>query len=133
MSKNLDLVRPIYAAWERGEFGSVEWAHPDIEYVIADGPAPAHWRGLAGLAEGFRDFLGGLDEFRISAEQLRELDGERVLVLARYGGRGKMSGLELQQMGGEAAHLWHIRDGKVPRLVVYWDRHNALADLGLKE
>jgi hypothetical protein len=54
-----------------------------------------------------------------------------VLVFMRYGGRGKLSGLELGEMRSSAAILWDLRDGNVTRLVHYWDRERALAELGL--
>jgi ketosteroid isomerase-like protein len=44
--------------------------------------------------------------------------------------RGKRSGVEV---GTEGADLFHLLDGKVTRLVVYFDVQNALADLGLEE
>jgi ketosteroid isomerase-like protein len=129
--ENLDLVRSIYADWERGDFSSTKWADPDIEYVHADGPAPGSWKGLAGMAEAWREFLSVWDEVRASEEEYRELDGERVLVLFQMGGRGKTSGLEAAQLRTRGANVFHIRDGRVSRLVLYFDRERALADLGL--
>ncbi len=128
---NLELVRSIYAAWARGDFSSAEWADPEIEYVIADGPSPGRWTGLTGMSEGQRDFLGAWEDLRVEAGEYRELDDERVLVLARYSGRGRTSGLDLGQVRTEGVALFHVRGGKVTRLVNYMDRERALADLDL--
>jgi len=127
---NLDLVRSIHATWERGDWSSADWADPKIEYVIADGPAPGSWTGLDGLREGWRSFLDAWEDFRIEADEYLELDGERVLVLQHWGGRGKRSGVELGHMSAGAG-LFHVREGKVTRAVTYFDREHALADLGL--
>jgi ketosteroid isomerase-like protein len=131
-SPNLDVVRSIHAAWEHGDYShSAEWAHPEIEYVRADGPSPGSWTGPAGMAQGARADLEVWEGFRGEVEDYRELDGERVLVLVDYSGRGKTSGLELGQMRAKGAEVFHMRDGRVTRLVVYWDRERALADLGI--
>jgi ketosteroid isomerase-like protein len=130
-SANVELVRSIYAAWERGDFSSVEWVHPEIEFVIADGPSPGSWTGLAGMTEATRDRFSAWEGMRNEADEYRELDGERVLVFSQFSGRGKTSGLELGQVRAKGAELFHIRGGKVTRLVIYWERERALADLSL--
>ena len=130
-SANVDLVHSIYADWERGEFSSTDWADRQIEYVIFGGPVSGRWTGLDGMALGWRGWLDAWTDYRTEAEQYRELDARRVLVLTHDRGRGKASGLELGEMGPKAAVLFEVRRGKVTRLVIYFDRERALADLGL--
>jgi 2-(1,2-epoxy-1,2-dihydrophenyl)acetyl-CoA isomerase len=130
-SANLDLVRAISTAWERGDFSSAEWADPEIEYVIADGPSAGRWTGLAGMAEASRTWLSAWEDVRAEVEGYHELDEERVLVLTRFSARGKTSGLDLSQTRTRAANLFHVRAGTVTKFVQYLDRDRALADLGL--
>jgi ketosteroid isomerase-like protein len=130
-SANLDLVRSIYSAWERGDYSSAGWADPEIVGVVADGPQPRSWRGLDGLAQALREIREAWVDFRAEPEEFRELDDGRVLVLTRRSGRGKTSGLELGELRTEGAAVFEVHDGKVIRLTIYWDRHRALADVGL--
>jgi ketosteroid isomerase-like protein len=130
-SANVELVRSLYADWERGEYSASGWADVEIEWVIADGPDPGTWTGVAGMADGFRSTMGIWKDVRAEVEEYRELDAERVLVLERRRAQGKASGLELGKMRSDGAVLFHLRDGKVTRLVFYWDRERAFADVGL--
>ena len=132
--ENVEVVRSIYAAWERGDFSSVEWADPEIEYVIADGPQPGRWTGLDGMAQAWSNWLAGAwEDFRVEPEEIRELDDERVLVLVHISAKGRSSGLDLDQMQARGVAVFHVRDSKVTRFIAYWDRDRALADLGLEE
>ncbi len=129
--ENVELVRSIFAAWERGDYSSAEWAHPEIEFVAADGPTPGSWTGVAAMAEAWREALSAFEDLRAEASDYRALDDDRVLVLMHFSGRGKASGLEVADIQMKGANLFPVRDGKVTRLVTYWDRQRAFANLGL--
>jgi ketosteroid isomerase-like protein len=128
-SPNVELVRSILASWGRGDFGEAsQWAHPEIELVLADGPDPGSYKGLAEMTRGWRARMSAWEKGSLTAEEFRELDGGRVLVLGRFSGQGKRSGLDLNS---KAANIFDVRDGRVTRIARYWDRDRALADLGL--
>lgn len=64
--ENVDVVRSISAPWEQGDFSSVVWAHPEIEFETPTGRQRAAGRpgrdaeGLARageLATPFREQL----------------------------------------------------------------------------
>ena len=128
-SANVALVSSIYAAWARGDFASVGWADSEIEFVITGGPDPGAWKGVRGMAQGWQEWMAAWDGYDVEADEYRELDRERVLVLGRMSGRGKTSGVSVET---EFANLFEIRAGTVTRLALYSDRERALADLGLR-
>jgi ketosteroid isomerase-like protein len=133
MSENLDLVRSIFAAWERGDYDRTDWADPEIEWIIVDGPTPGVWRGTRGMEQTWRDWLSAWEVYRTRVEECCELDDGRLLVLTLRSGYGKTSGFNLGEVGTTGASVVSVRDGKVTRLVNYWDRDRALADLGLEQ
>ena len=133
MLSNLELVKSIFARWERGDFGSADWADPEIDFEMVGGLNTGSWKGIDEMAEAWGTMLSAWENLRAVAEETRELDGGRVLVFLRNVGRGKGSGIEIGGISVKAANVFTIRDGKVTRLVTYWERDRAIADLGLGE
>src|SRR5436309_15955633 len=95
MSENLDLVRSIYADWERGDWSSAAWAHADIEYMMVDEPGERAVTGRTAMADAWRAFLSSWRGYRLEPVEYRELDAERVLVVVRALGHGAASGVDL--------------------------------------
>jgi ketosteroid isomerase-like protein len=131
--ENVELLRSILSAWERGDYSSTEWADPEIEYVVADGLEPGSGTGLIGLAKAWGAWMSAWENLRIEVDEYRDLGDERVLVLARKHGRGKQSGLEIDEMHAKGAATCYVRGGKVTRMDLYYNRENAFIDLGLSE
>ena len=130
-SPSLDLVRSITASHERGDFSSVEWAHPEIEFVIVGGPQPISRVGIPAMTESWLRWVSAWEDYRVEADEYRELDDERILVLTRSSAHGKAGRLVVGQMRAKGAILYRVRAGKVTRLVYYWERELAFDDLGV--
>ena len=110
---NVELVRSIYAAWERSDYSSADWAHPEIERV-ADGPTTR-------ARPGWLQYDSGAGVSRIRARPS--------VAALRPAGADVDSEIGIVQ----GANLFHVRGGKVTRLVLYWDRERALEAVGLRE
>jgi uncharacterized protein len=122
---NVDLIRPIYEEWGRGNWRPrFDVYHPHMEWGWSD-----EFPGLAGVYEDRRDpnprlrsWLSEWDRWRVEVDEYLEL-GDHVVALASYHGRGKGSGVEINQKG---AHVFELRDGKVVRLEIFADREKAI-------
>src|SRR6185312_15637288 len=102
-------------------------------YVYVGGPVPGTASGIAESSETFRDWISAWEEWRVHVDEIRELDAGRVFVLVHASVRGKESGVELPARSTNFAQLFEVGDGRVTRLVNYFDRGLALAELGLSE
>lgn len=131
MPSHLDLIKSIYADWERGDWSSAEWADPEIEFEMVGGLTEGSWKGRAEMGKAWGRMLSAWEDLRATPEEFRELDDERVLVLLHNEGRGKGSGIEVRSISAKSANVFTIRDGSVKRLSLYWDREQAMAVLGL--
>jgi ketosteroid isomerase-like protein len=131
VSENLEFVRSIFAGWSEGDFSAADWADPEIEFVMHGGLTSGEWEGLEEMGEAWATMLRAWERLRAIPEEFREVDEDRVLVFVRNEGRGRGSGIEIQGISTKAANVFTVREGRVTRLVLYWDREQALADLGL--
>ncbi len=129
--RNIEALRPVYEAWGRGDWTG-EWPEvygPRMTWGWSDDFPEIH--GTYSDPEVARDrlrrWLSPWQDWRVEAEEYVPLE-DGVLVLTRYRGRGKGSGVEVKGAGG---NLWVMRDGKAESVMTFNDRDKALAAAGL--
>lgn len=98
-------------------------------HLIGVGGEPVYYAGASGIREFFRDVAQSWESFRFEATDLRDL-GDRVLVLGDVRGRGRLSGVDVDDRWG---WLVELRDGRATGLRGFLDQREALAAAGLLE
>ena len=129
----MDIVRRIYAEWERGNFAATaEWYDPEIRFE-AWMPDSSENVTVHGVAE-LRDFMGTWfaqwKNYRVIGDEFHEVGDDKVFVSGRQAATGHQSGAEVESPGFA---VWTFRGGKVVELFLDYDKHNALEAAGLSE
>jgi uncharacterized protein len=131
--ENVEIVRRGFEGFNRGDLDTVvEMCDAAVEWFPpAELPSVTAYYGHQGVRAAAGDML---DVFgALEAEPERFIDAEdRVVVLFRWHGHGKGSGLSLD-LFGEQAGVFTMRNGKVIRVQWYIDRAEALEAAGVSE
>ena len=121
---NVDLVRRIYDAWDREE-SARDFIADDVEYV---NPSYAVEPGIRHGRASFKVVRETYEDFRLTIERFIDAGGDDVLVLARYTGSGRGSGVPVE---GEHGYVWTVREGKAVRFQWFQSHQEALEAAGV--
>jgi ketosteroid isomerase-like protein len=128
---NVQKARDFIAAYNRRDFdAAVESFDPEIDWVLPEHQSSDSARG----PDEIRRFWEGIDEtfddFRLAPQEFIDA-GDRVATRLRHCGRGKESGIEIDE------ELYHqvatFQDGTIVRMEYFADWSEALEAVGLTE
>ncbi len=129
---NVEFVRNFFAMIDRGDAEAWDLLPPefviDLSRRLLD---PVKLRGPDEMRAFYRDmdatWVGGAS---LGVEELIDA-GDKVLVLIRFGGRGRISGAEVEAL---VWNLWTFREGEPVGWIYFGeDRSDALEAAGLRE
>lgn len=124
--ENVGLVRRIYEAWDQEE-SARDLIAADVEYV---NPSYAVEPGTRHGRKSFSVVRDTYEDFELRVERLMDAGGDDVVVLARYTGSGRGSGVPV---AGEHGYVWTVRDGLAVRFQWFQSHREALEAAGLQK
>jgi ketosteroid isomerase-like protein len=128
--ENVEVVREMIAAYVAGDNAAALAAHdPEVEFDATVRPDGRIYRGREGVAEAMRVWTGTWEEYKLEVEEMIDA-GDRVLVISRESGRGKGSGVTIDQ---HSFSVFTLRDKQIVHYEVFLEREKALEAAGLGE
>lgn len=124
---NVDVVRGCIDAWRRGDFEEslAYWAEDAVwQSAGVDGTA---YRGHEGVNRAVEEWVGAFTGYWLESDDYIDA-GERVIFLWREGGRGRTSGVPVEE---EGATVFTIEDGRIAHAHFYDSKAEALEVCGL--
>jgi uncharacterized protein len=129
--ENVEIVRRMYDAYADNDFKTaLAYLDPAIELSQpASEPGAGTYHGHEGVIQALTTWTGAWDNYRIEVDELAGF-GDRVLASTRHRGRGKGSGVEVEQ---RIFQLWTIRNDKIVQATMYYEKGEALKAVGPSE
>jgi ketosteroid isomerase-like protein len=123
---NVEVVRNAVDAWGRRDGAALREVldeQAEFRSAIVGGIEGGVYRGHDDIERNFTDLDDAFEDWHTEDERCLELGGEVVLLLYRIVGKGKGSGVPVDQPVGI---VFKLRDGKVLLAEVYLDPQGAL-------
>ena len=119
--ENTKIARQAYENFKNGDIQAlmdsmsddVDWEIPEIENV----PFARRYRGREGAMQFFSSLAQAQDSVAFNPQEFIA-QGDKVVVLGNYAWRARTTGREF---GGDWAHVFTIRDGKIVGFKEYTD------------
>jgi ketosteroid isomerase-like protein len=130
-SQNVELVHRLNEIYNTRDFEPTsELMDPEFVWDMSrmEILESASYGGLPGVRTFFETWNDGFASEHVEVEEIREA-GDRVFVAIHHTGRGRSSGIEVDQ---RYAMVWTLRAGRALRMDMYPTREEALAAAGLE-
>jgi ketosteroid isomerase-like protein len=124
-----DLVERLEEAEKGGAFLGFETAAGlfaedfDVEWIAAASTEGFRHRGIAGILEGWREWLSPYESYRVHSEDFLDA-GDEVVVLTHIRAKTRRDGVVIEH---SPAAVWTIENGKIVRIRFFLERDAALA------
>jgi ketosteroid isomerase-like protein len=129
--ENVDKAREFIDAYNRRDFdAAVKHFDPEIEWVLPAQQQSDSGRGPEAAIRFFEEIDETMEELRLKPQEFID-GGDRVATRLRHQGRGKRSGIEVDE------ELYHqvatFRNGKIVRMEYFAGWGEALEAAGLAD